>query len=115
MTMATINLLLGIVVPFLALGFALGALAFALEGSRQSGFRRRWDLFVALLLGALAYGEFTAVGQDVARASDPALVRMPAGLTSLLAVVVGALVSGLVFWAGLTSFRRLFHPPASPT
>jgi hypothetical protein len=112
MSMATINLLLGIVVPFLALGFALGALAFAVEGIRRSGFRRRWDLFVALLLGVSAYGEFSAVGQDFARAHDRALLGTPADLTSLLAVVVGAAVSGLVFCAGLTSFRRLFRPPA---
>jgi hypothetical protein len=88
MSMATINLLLGIVVPFLALGFTLGAVAYAVEGIRRSGFRRRWDLFVALL------------GQ-------------PADLTSLVAVVFWAVVSGVVSWAGLTTFRRVFRSPPS--
>jgi hypothetical protein len=108
MTMATINLLLGILAPFLA----LGALAFAVEGIRQSGFRRRWDLVVALLLGVMAYGEFAAVGQDFARAHDRALLGTPADTASLVAVVVGAIVSGVVFWAGLTSVRRVFRSPA---
>ncbi|HEV2460068.1 MAG TPA: hypothetical protein VGS80_17055 [Ktedonobacterales bacterium] len=113
MSMATINLLLGIVVPFLAVGFMLGAVAYAVEGIRRSGFRRRWDLFVALLLGGLAYGEFTAVGQDFARASNRALLGQPADLTSLVAVVFWAVVSGVVSWAGLTTFRRVFRSPPS--
>ncbi|HEV2461213.1 MAG TPA: hypothetical protein VGS80_22920 [Ktedonobacterales bacterium] len=109
MSMAMINLLLGLLVPFFALGFALGAVAYAVDGLRRSGFRRGWSLFVALLLGVLGYGEFTTIGQDFARAGDRALLGTPADLTSLLAVVFWAVVSGVVVWAGLTSFRRQFR------
>lgn len=41
-----INLLFGILAPFLA----LGAVAYAVEGICRSGFRRSWSLLVALLV-----------------------------------------------------------------
>jgi hypothetical protein len=109
MTMATVNLLLGMLSPFFALGVGLGALAYAMEGIRRSGFLRRWNLFVAVLLGVLAYGSFAVVGQDFARASDRALISTPADLPSLVAIVICAVVSCAVVVAGATSFRGLFR------
>ena len=112
MTMAMINLLLGILSPFLALGFALGAVTYAVEGIRWSGFRRGWNLLVAWLLGGLACGSFANIGQDFARAHDRALLGTPVDPPSLVVVVFWAMVGGVVFWAGITSFRRLFLPPS---
>ncbi len=103
-TMATVNVLLGLLTPFFALGAALGALAFVTDGIRHRGFRRRWNVVVALLLAGLAYGSFATIGQDFARASDLRLMGTPADASSLAAVVVWAGVSGVVFVAGVTAF-----------
>ena len=103
-TMATVNVLLGILAPFFAFGAALGALAYVADGIRHSGFRRPWDFVVALLLAGLAHGSFATIGADFARAGDLRLIGTPADASSLVAVVVWAGVSGVVFVAGVTAF-----------
>jgi hypothetical protein len=100
---------LGIAAALLALGCALGALAYAREGSRQRGWRRAANLCLALPLGVLARGECIAVQQNVARARSPVLLSQPADLTSLVAVVVWV---GVVVWAGHSAVRRCFPVPA---
>jgi hypothetical protein len=102
--MATINVLLGLLTPVFALGAALGALAYVADGIRHRGFRRRWNIVVALLLAGLAYGSFATMGQDFARANDLRLLSTPADTSSLVAIVVWAGVSGVVAVAGVMAF-----------
>lgn len=110
MTMATVNLLLGMLLPVFALGVGLGALAYAVDGIRRSGFARTWNFIVALLLGVLAYDSLTEVGSNFARASDRALISTPANPASVVFIVICAVVSSAVLVAGVTAFRGLFRP-----
>jgi hypothetical protein len=109
-----VNVLLGILAPFFAFGAVLGALAYVADGIRHSGFRRRWDFVVALLLAGLAYGSFATMGEDFARASDLRLIGTPADASSLVAVVVWAGVSGVVFVAGVTAFVGALRSSGTP-
>lgn len=109
MTMATINLLLGIVSICFMLGIALGALVYAMAGIRGQGFLRRWNLFVAFLLAAIAWSLLAAIGQDFARAGDARLLSLPADAPSLFAVIFGTLISVTVLVLGVNRTRGLFR------
>ena len=112
MSMATINLLMGIVSIFFVLGFALRALTYAVEGIRSQGLPRRWNLVAALVLGAFAWGMFAVVGQDFARASDSTLLRQPAEWAGVTAVVVWTLITAIILVADVghvRSLRRSLH------
>lgn len=109
MTMATVNLLLGIVSIFFTLGFALGALLYAVAGIRGQGFLRRWNLFVAFLLATVAWSLFAGIGQDFARASDATLRSLPADAPSLFAVVVWTLISVPILLLGVNRTRSLLR------
>src|SRR5690242_4499985 len=74
MTMATINLLIGIEGIFIALGVAAMALAYAVEGLRARGGLRRLDLLVAVVLGCIVWGSIEGIEQTFARASDARLL-----------------------------------------
>jgi hypothetical protein len=107
MTVATINVLLGIISIVFAVAVALGVLAYVVEGVRGRGMLRRWNLVIALVLGACLPGVLTSVGQDFARASDSWLLRQPAGPASLLAVFVWMLITTIVLVAGVRHLRSL--------
>lgn len=107
MTMATINVLLGMMSILFALGVALGALAYAVEGIRSRGGLRRWNLVVAAVLGTVAWGMLTGVGQDFARASDARLRSQPAGAASLSVVLVWTLIGVGILVADIRYFRGL--------
>jgi hypothetical protein len=106
MTMASINLLLGMISIIFALAVALGALAFAVEGIRRRG---RWSLALAFVLGTFAWSMMTGVGQDFARGSDARLLGTPAGVGGLLPVVVWTLISVSILVADVRYFRGLYH------
>jgi hypothetical protein len=110
MTMATVNLLLGLVSILFTLAVALGALAYAVEGIRGRGLPRRWNLLIAVVLASLAWGELTSIGQDFARASEPILLRYPADAGGLTAVAVWTLISVIAFIAGIGYLRDLLRP-----
>lgn len=109
MTMATINLLLGIVSICFMLGIALGALVYAVAGIRGQGFLRRWNLFVAFLLAATAWSLLTAIGQDFVRAGDATLLSLPADVASVFAVVVWMLISVAILLLGVNRTRHLLR------
>lgn len=113
-TLAVVNLLLGIVSIFFTGGVALGALAYALDGIRREGFARRWNLFVALLLGLFAWGSVQGIGDDFARASDGYHYAAPADASAVFAVVFWALVTSVVCMAGMQYARGALRsrPPA---
>jgi 4-amino-4-deoxy-L-arabinose transferase-like glycosyltransferase len=104
MTVATINVLLGMISILFALAAALGALAYAVEGIRRRG---RWSLVLAIVLGRFAWSMLTGVGQDFARASDVRLLSTPANAGGLIAVLVWTLISVSILVADATYFRRL--------
>lgn len=108
--MATINVLLGIVSIFFVLGVALGALTYAVEGIRGQGLLRRWNLVVAFVLGAFAWGMSAAIGQDFARASDSRLLRQPADWAGMTAVVVWTLITAIILVADVGHVRGLRRP-----
>lgn len=107
MTMATINLVLGMISILFALAVALGALAYAVEGIRSQGGLRRWNLVIAVVLGAVAWSWLSGVGQDFARASDSRLLRHPADAAGLAAVVVWTLISAIILVASVSHLRSL--------
>lgn len=109
MTMASINALLGMISILFALGVALGALAYAVEGVRRQGVLRRWNLLVAFLLGPFAWSMLSSVGQDFARASDARLLSEPAGVGGLIPVLVWSLISISVLVADVAYFRDLYR------
>ncbi|MGE5335213.1 MAG: hypothetical protein ACM3N4_10970 [Nitrososphaerota archaeon] len=107
MTMATVNLLLGIISILFALAVALSALAYAVEGIRGQGLPRRWNLLIALVLGGVAWTWPSGIGQDFARASDALLLSQPADAGGLMAVVFWALISVLILMADVNYWRGL--------
>ena len=113
MTMATINLLLGVVSIIFALAVALGALAYAVEGTRGQGCLRRWNLVIAGVLGTVAWGWLTGVGQTFARASDVWLLSRPADAGGLTIVVVWALISALILVGDVNYWRGLLRSSAA--
>lgn len=113
MTMATINLLLGIVSIIFALAVALGALAYAVEGVRGQGCLRRWNLLIAWGLGGVAWTLLTGVGQTFARASDAWLLSQPADAGGLTAVVIWTLVSVLLLVRYVNYWRSLLRASAA--
>ena len=106
MTMATINVLMGIVGIFFTVGVALGALVYLRDGLRTQGIRRRLHFLSAAILGVLAWGAYTTVGQDFARASDARLLSEPADAVGLGAVVFLALVAIAILAANAMYWRR---------
>lgn len=112
MTMATINLLLGIVSICFILGVVLGALVYIVAGIRGQGFLRRWNLFVTLLLAAIAWGSLITIGQDFARAGDARLRSLPADAPSVFVVVFWTLISAAILVASANCFRGLLRPSA---
>jgi len=109
MTMATVNLLLGLVSILFTLAVALGALAYAVEGIRVRGLPRRWNLLIAIFLAGIVQGGLTSIGQDFARASEPILLRYPADAGGLTAVAVWTLISVIAFIADIGYLRDLLH------
>jgi len=109
MTMATINLLMGIVGIFFTLGVALGALVYLRDGLRAQGVRRRLHFLSAVILGVIAWGAYTSVGQDFARVSDTRLLSEPADAVGLGAVVFYALVAIAILVANAIYWRRALH------
>lgn len=106
MTMATINLLMGIVGIFFAVGVALGALVYVRDGLRVQGIRRRLHFLSAAILSVIAWGAYTNVGQDFARVSDARLLSEPADAVGLGAVVFLALVAIAILTANAIYWRR---------
>lgn len=107
MTMATINLLLGIISIIFVLTVALGALAHAVEGIRGQGLLRRWNLVIAVFLGGCAWTWLNGIGQDFARASDAMLLSLPASAPGLIAVVTWTLISAAILVADVNYWRGL--------
>ena len=107
MTMASINVLLGMLSILLALAVALGALAFAVEGIRRRGVSRPLCLLIAFALGSSVGSLLTGVGQDFARASDARLLSTPADAGGLVAVLVWTLISVGILVADVRYFRGL--------
>ena len=114
MTMATINLLLGIVSLLFALAVALGALAYAVEGTRSQGRLRRWNLVIAVVLAYFAWGLLPGVGQNFARASDATLLSRPADAGAFTAVIVWTLISTSILVAAVNSLRSLRRSSGTP-
>ena len=110
MTMAAINVLLGMMSILFALAVALGALAYAVEGIRR---RARWCLVLAFLLGTFAWSLSTGVGQDFALASDARLLRTPADAGGLVAVLVWTLISVSILLTDVRYFRGLHRSIAA--
>ena len=106
MTMATINLLIGIEGIFIALGVAAMALAYAAEGLRVRGGLRRWDLLVAVVLGSIVWGSTESIGQSFARASDARLVSEAANAGSLAGVAIVTLVAIAILAADAIYWRK---------
>ncbi|MGO8948676.1 MAG: hypothetical protein ACLQUY_13660 [Ktedonobacterales bacterium] len=107
MTMASINVLLGMISILFALAVALGALAYAVEGIRRRGVSRPLYLLIACALGPFAWSMLTSVGQDFARASDPRLLSHPADAGGLTAVLIWTLISVSILVADVSYFRSL--------
>lgn len=114
MTMATINLLMGAVAIFFTLGVALGALVYMREGLRAQGGRRRWNLFVVVILVVIAWNYLISVGQDFARASDARLLDEPADVVSLIGLAFFALVAFAILRADTIYWRRALRSLAAP-
>jgi hypothetical protein len=64
MTMASINVLLGIISILFALAVALGAVAYAVEGIRRQGALHRWNLALAFALCAITLSGCQHSGQS---------------------------------------------------
>src|SRR5260370_41491848 len=114
MTMATINLLLGLVSLLFVLAVTLGALAYAVEGIRSQGRLHRWNLVIAVVLANVAWGSLTAVGQSFARASDATLLSHPADASGFTAVIVWTLISTSALVADVNSLRGLRRSSGTP-
>ena len=107
MTMATINLLLGVNAILLTLGVALGALAYAVEGIYGSqGRLRRWNLVIAALLAWFAWGLSATIGPDFARTSDATLLSKPADASGLYAIGIWTIISAVVLVADARYWRE---------
>ena len=107
MTMATINVLLGMISILFALAAALCALAYAVEGIRSRSVLGRLNLVLAFVLGSFAWSSLTGVGQDFARASDARLLSQPAAAGGLIIVVVWTLISVTILVVDIRYFRGL--------
>jgi hypothetical protein len=106
MTMATINLLMGIDASIFTLGVALGALVYVREGLRTQGGLRRWNFLRVAVLSVIAWASALTVGQDFAQAHNPVLLAEPADVVSLIAVAVYALAAIAILTAGAIYWRR---------
>lgn len=113
MTMATINLLMGIEGIFTALGIAAMALAYAVEGLRARGGLRRWDLLVAIVLGCVTWGSIEAIGQSFARASDAQLLAEPANAGSLAGIAIVTLIAIAILTSAVLYWRKHLRLPAA--
>lgn len=106
MTMATINLVVGVDAILLTLGIALGALAYLAEGIYGSrGRLHRWNLLIAAALAWFTWGMLTTIGPDFARAKDATLLSHPADASSLYAVVTWTVVSVIILVADMRYWR----------
>jgi hypothetical protein len=116
MTMALINVLLGLISILFGLSVAvvaLAALAYAVEGIFHGRVLRRWSLVLAFLLGTYGWSVLTSVGQDFVRASDARLPGTPANAASLITVLVWTLISVSTVVADVAFFRSLLRSLAT--
>lgn len=113
MTMATINLLMGIDAIFFTLGVALGALVYVREGLRVQGGMRRWNHLRVAVLSVIAWGGALTVGQDFAQAHNAVLLAEPADVVSLIAVAVYALAAIAILTASAIYWRRALRSLAA--
>jgi TRAP-type C4-dicarboxylate transport system permease small subunit len=83
------------------------------DGLRAQGIRRRLHFLSAVILGVIAWGGYTTVGQDFARVSDARLLSEPADVTGLIVVIFFALVAIAIFVANAIYWRRALRTLAT--
>lgn len=111
MSMATINLLLGIDAILFTVALVLRGLLYAVESIRSPRLNR-WYLLFAIGCCAFAWSSWPGVGQDFARASDATLLSHPANAGGLLAVIVSTALCVLLLALDVDDLRRLRQPTA---